>query len=162
VEEMRIGASSRDRRIGSVAFAVSLVIAVAFGLWTWLAGDPWTAKDSRPLVALTGSMIFVASLYMSYLCFEYSTLSISHLRTWTPLKRRSIPWTEIATLELHSRTGRGTVWMVRAQLTTGRSLVVPGTQCGSDHEAASAKLKTINEFRAHCSMGPPAPDSQPR
>lgn len=149
VEEIRIGGSARDRRIGLIALALGLVVVVAFGVWVYFTGDPVTAKDARPLVVIATGTILLGAFYVSYIAFGHTTLSALHLRTWSPLRHRTVPWPEIAAVELHSRTSRGgTVWMVRVRLAAGGSFIVPGTQTGSDHAAALAKLKTINEYWA--------------
>ncbi|WP_329560399.1 PH domain-containing protein [Kitasatospora sp. NBC_01266] len=149
MEEIRIGGGPRDRRIGFIALAVSLVVATAFGGWAWFAGDPVTAHDARPVAAIVMAAVLFGALYIAFLAFGYTVLSASHLRTRSPALRRSVPWSEISAVELHSRTGRGsTTWMVRVRRKSGRSFIVPGTRLGSSEGAASARL-VIEERWAH-------------
>ncbi|MFE0459440.1 PH domain-containing protein [Kitasatospora sp. NPDC058965] len=160
MEERRIGGSPRDRRIGFIALTVGLVIAGGLGLWAWLAGDPWTAHDLRPLVALVGSILAGCSLLMAGLSFGYSVCGATHLETRSVLRRRSIPWHEIAAVEVASESGRGgTVYMVRVRMTGGRgSFIVPGSRSGGASEAvASAHRETIEAYRTGAATGTGTP-----
>ncbi|BAU85161.1 hypothetical protein SLA_4273 [Streptomyces laurentii] len=112
------------------------------GRWWWVAG--------------VGILALAAALDMINRIRGRTRLTAAGMEFRTLVRRRRVPWSEIAGIEERHRTSRGGTWTdLRVVRLHGRPLAVPGTMTNRMRDAElDRKQVAIREYRSRAAAAP--------
>ncbi|MFJ2771024.1 PH domain-containing protein [Streptomyces sp. NPDC087300] len=149
MQTARIALPRRQRRSLLLGLAVVTVTLGLIALFV-LPGTYANTTGSGAIATTVLAAIWVpTAFYTLNRAFGTTTLTPEGMRFRTVASRRLIPWHEITRIEDQHRTGRGGVswWVVRAHLTRGRPVVLPGTLSeGRRDEQFLTTLRTLDAY----------------
>ncbi|MGW2230817.1 hypothetical protein [Streptomyces formicae] len=151
METVRIALPRRQRRSLLLGLAVVTVALGSMALFVLPRAYANTTSSGAVATTVFTAIWLPSVFYVLNRSFGTTTLTPEGMRFSTAVSRRLVPWHEITRIEEEHRTGRGGAswWVIRAHLTRGRPVVLPGALCdGRQDERFLATLRTLHEYRA--------------
>ncbi|WP_157877677.1 PH domain-containing protein [Streptomyces kanamyceticus] len=151
METVRIALPRRQRRSMLLGLAVVTVTLGLIALFVLPRAYANTTSSGAIATTVFAGIWLPSVFYILNRTFGTTTLTPEGMRFRTAVSRRLIPWHKITRIEDEHRTGRGGAswWVIRAHLTRGRPVVLPGVLSeGRRDEQFLATLRTLHEYRA--------------